>query len=68
MNDFNALLRRYGGLQADIVRQRGVIADKEKDGQRTARARMRLSLLEGDLSRLQHSVWGCGLGRRTPDA
>jgi hypothetical protein len=68
MNDFNALLRRYGGLQADITRQRGVIADMEKDGQRTVRARMRLDLLEVDLSRLQKSVWGFGLSRQTPGA
>jgi len=60
-SSFDAVLQRYAGVQADISRQRRVIADMEKEGHRNAKARTLLRLLEGDLSSLQQSVWGFAL-------
>jgi hypothetical protein len=67
-NDFNAVLRRYSGLQANVSRQRGIIAELEEEGHGTVRARKLLHLLEGDLARLQQSVWGFTLGQQAPIA
>jgi hypothetical protein len=65
-NDFDAVLRRYAGLQADVSRQRGVIAEMEEEGHRTGTARKLLDALEDDLSHLQQSVWGFTLDRQAP--
>jgi len=65
-NGFNAVLRRYAGVHADISRQRGVIAQLDEQGRHTLAARKVLQGLEGDLSRLQQTVWGFPLKAGTP--